>query len=230
MPRPEKQLDFNYSTIFHNAFVPIWIENIAPLYQQFSELKKSGVEDLGAYLEEFPEEIRQLAAKIEILDVNEATVTMYGAKDKNEFLGKLNQIMSTVDEGKFAAALVSFWNQDDVFSLESTHQSLDGKPLTTIISARIPRFDSKELVIPVTITDITALKEKQESLTLALEEIKTLRGIIPICASCKNIRDRAGYWNQLEAYISDRTEAQFTHGICPECCERLYPLEEGEEP
>ena len=54
-------------------------------------------------------------------------------------------------------------------------------------------------------------------------EIKTLSGLLPICASCKKIRDDKGYWNQIEAYIRDRSEAEFSHSICPKCAKRLYP-------
>jgi len=57
----------------------------------------------------------------------------------------------------------------------------------------------------------------------ALGEVKQLSGLLPICASCKKIRDGKGYWNQLESYISQHSEAQFTHGICPECTKNLYP-------
>jgi hypothetical protein len=57
----------------------------------------------------------------------------------------------------------------------------------------------------------------------ALTEIKTLKGIIPICASCKKIRDDRGSWNRLELYISEHSDAEFSHGICPDCADRLYP-------
>ena len=57
----------------------------------------------------------------------------------------------------------------------------------------------------------------------ALNEVKTLSGLLPICASCKKIRDDNGYWNQIEAYIGDRSEAEFSHSICPECFKKLYP-------
>lgn len=60
-------------------------------------------------------------------------------------------------------------------------------------------------------------------LQLALEQVKTLKGIVPICASCKKIRDDRGYWEQVEAYVSKHTDAQFSHSICPECVARLYP-------
>jgi len=56
-----------------------------------------------------------------------------------------------------------------------------------------------------------------------LEEIKVLRGIIPICANCKNIRDDMGYWRGVEEYISKRSDADFSHSICPECIKELYP-------
>jgi hypothetical protein len=61
-----------------------------------------------------------------------------------------------------------------------------------------------------------------EELKTALEEVKTLQGFIPICASCKKIRDDTGYWNQIEQYIQEHSKAQFSHSICPECSDKLY--------
>jgi DNA repair exonuclease SbcCD ATPase subunit len=57
----------------------------------------------------------------------------------------------------------------------------------------------------------------------ALASVRTMRGLLPICASCKKIRDDKGYWKQIESYIRDHSEAEFTHGICPECMKKLYP-------
>ncbi|TAN45932.1 MAG: HAMP domain-containing protein [Nitrospirae bacterium] len=62
-----------------------------------------------------------------------------------------------------------------------------------------------------------------EDLKKALAEVKTLRGFLPICASCKKIRDNHGSWQQMEAYIREHTEAEFSHGMCPDCMEKLYP-------
>jgi len=53
--------------------------------------------------------------------------------------------------------------------------------------------------------------------------VKTLRGLIPICASCKKVRNDRGYWNQVEQYVSEHSEANFSHGLCPDCLGRLYP-------
>lgn len=60
-------------------------------------------------------------------------------------------------------------------------------------------------------------------LTEALSKVKKLSGMLPICASCKKIRDDKGYWNQIESYIGDHSEAEFSHGICPDCAKKLYP-------
>jgi PAS domain S-box-containing protein len=63
------------------------------------------------------------------------------------------------------------------------------------------------------------IRELQE----ALAKVKTLTGLLPICASCKKIRDERGLWHYLEIYIRNHTEADFSHGICPECRKKLYP-------
>ncbi len=73
-----------------------------------------------------------------------------------------------------------------------------------------------------------ALTEKIGELQLALDHIKTLRGIIPICAWCKKVRDDDGYWSQVEAYIAKHSAASFTHGMCPDCHKKcLHEIENG---
>jgi hypothetical protein len=57
----------------------------------------------------------------------------------------------------------------------------------------------------------------------ALAEVKTLSGLLPICARCKSIRDDKGYWRRLEAYLGEHSEAEFSHGLCPKCASDLYP-------
>lgn len=71
--------------------------------------------------------------------------------------------------------------------------------------------------------EIDARKMREKELAEALAQVKELKGLLPICASCKKIRKDDGYWQQIEMYIIEHTEAQFTHGICPDCCKQLYP-------
>lgn len=69
-------------------------------------------------------------------------------------------------------------------------------------------------------------KEKEQLITElqeSLEQVNLLTGFLPICASCKKIRDDEGYWNQIESYISKHSDVEFSHGICPDCSKKLYP-------
>lgn len=70
------------------------------------------------------------------------------------------------------------------------------------------------------------VKEREKligELRQALAKVKTLSGLLPICAACKKIRDDKGYWKQIESYIREHSDADFSHGICPDCAKRLYP-------
>lgn len=77
------------------------------------------------------------------------------------------------------------------------------------------------------ITERKRVEQEREQLIQdlqgALAKVRTLSGLLPICANCKNIRDDQGYWIQIEAYIRDHSAAEFTHGICPECREQYFP-------
>lgn len=68
-----------------------------------------------------------------------------------------------------------------------------------------------------------ALAGKNQELMAALEEIRTLRGILPICMHCKQIRDEKGAWVRLEKYVQEHSHAEFTHGVCPACVKKHYP-------
>ena len=67
------------------------------------------------------------------------------------------------------------------------------------------------------------LAQSNKKLQKTLREVKTLKGLIPICANCKKIRNDRGYWDEVEVYVKNHSEAEFSHGICPECASQLYP-------
>ena len=76
--------------------------------------------------------------------------------------------------------------------------------------------------------DLQELRRLNAELKDALAQVKTLSGLLPICASCKKIRDSAGRWHRLETYMSSHAKVEFSHGVCPECMARLYPDVPGE--
>jgi PAS domain S-box-containing protein len=81
----------------------------------------------------------------------------------------------------------------------------------------------------VHVADVTVLREREQALEAAirdrdaaLAEVRTLRGLLPVCAFCKDIRDESGEWQQMEVYVSKRSEARFSHGVCPSCLTKHY--------
>jgi len=132
-------------------------------------------------------------------------------------------------------------------TVESDLQLMEtGKPIIGLVEGRklpdgqinwtsttkIPLRDQDGKIIGLVgisreINEIKQAEEQREKIIAelqeALDKIKTLKGLIPICACCKKIRDDQGYWNSVESYIKDHADVEFTHGICPDCMKKLYP-------
>jgi AmiR/NasT family two-component response regulator len=100
------------------------------------------------------------------------------------------------------------------------------------ITIAIARFDDLMELRRLN-AELEADNEAREKLILELEDalaqVETLSGLLPICSSCKKIRDDEGYWNQLEVYIRDHSEVEFSHGLCPKCAKELYPEVFGDD-
>jgi PAS domain S-box-containing protein len=120
---------------------------------------------------------------------------------------------------------------EDIARLETVRVRKDGLLIDVSLTVSPIKDASGKVIGASSIErDITERKRVEaerlnliQELTEALAKIKTLKGLLPICASCKKIRDDRGYWEKVELYISKHTEAEFTHGICPDCLQRLYP-------
>lgn len=116
-------------------------------------------------------------------------------------------------------------------NIENISRHKDGS-LVTLETSGVPIFDAAGAVIGYRGIDRDIsdrklvekrLQEESSMLKQALTKVKRLSGMLPICASCKMIRDDKGYWSKIEAYIESHSEAEFSHGICPQCARKLYP-------
>jgi GAF domain-containing protein len=121
--------------------------------------------------------------------------------------GKLSGILVLLDDGpiedgELVTAIVDF--------------------LASRVGTEIERHYIEENLKRLVVERTAELEQSNKDLKLALSEIKILQGIIPICSHCKKVRDDRGFWQQVESYISEHSEASFSHGVCPQCFDEVY--------
>lgn len=118
-----------------------------------------------------------------------------------------------------------FWLEDIAFEAINVNHVTESltERLEYLITSSV--FVCIALIIPlwIIIRHFSRLEKTTERLQLAIDNIKTLEGLLPICSNCKNIRDDDGYWQQVEVYIRQHSKAKFSHSICPKCAHQLYP-------
>ncbi len=93
-----------------------------------------------------------------------------------------------------------------------------------LLDINLQKLDREKAIKQELLRTNRELAEVNRALQRSLSDIRVLKGMLPICAACKKIRDDQGYWQKLEQYIQEHSEAEFSHGICPECAKKLYNL------
>lgn len=195
------------------------MEGVLKLY-----LKKNSFEILNA----LDKPILLIDRNYRILAANSATCRLFCSSSLDNIVGqKCFKITHKLDN--------PCWHNEEhcpvraAFELKEKikviHQhNFNGKAVIEEITA-IPIFDNQGEVnfIVEELNDITELIQSKKIIEYLKGEINTLRGIIPICSVCKKIRDDNGYWQQVEVYIRNRSDVEFSHSICPECREKLFP-------
>ncbi|MFH1215229.1 MAG: response regulator [Pseudomonadota bacterium] len=179
-----------------------------------------------------------------IIFVNPAVVNLFHCPEEKILAARFPDFFQGNDKNRIRET-ISTLDSEIVELGESEPFFLHGKFL---LLKFVPFFDRGEKYIVVMVHDITRRKQAELDLlshkeyledmvrerTATLEEtnveleealckVKTLSGLLPICANCKKIRDDKGYWNQIELFIRDHSFAEFSHGICPDCVRKLYP-------
>ena len=144
---------------------------------------------------------------------------IFGVSQK-EFNATYDAFFSFVhpeDKKKVMQSVDAALNAGKPYSIEYRILRSDGLERIVYEQAEVIYNDQGKAIRMIgTVQDVTELKR-------AIEQVKQLKGMLPICSHCKKIRDDKGYWNQIEAYIQDHSEAEFSHSICQECAEKHYP-------
>jgi len=163
--------------------------------------------------------------------VNPAYLRMFGHKSSKELIGKSLLDAIAPDDRQAVGRLLENGcpggGDSDPFEIHGVRG--DGRLVDLKVYVSSYSQNGEELVM-VILRDITerknALREKEHlisELREALSKVKKLHGLLPTCASCKKIRDEEGIWHDMETYITEHSEADFSHGFCPRCAEQLYP-------
>jgi len=189
-----RQSEETHRLLFEKSPLPMWVVDRETL--QFLAVNDAAVRDYGYSRAEFPE------------------MTLRDVHPPEAVPGLLADLARDASE------------QDA--PLTTRHRKKDGTLIDVEVIAHDIAFGEWNALLAV-LTDVTERRRAAEErdrmineLKEALANVKTLRGLIPICASCKKIRDDKGYWSQVEVYVRDRSEAEFTHGICPDCMKKVY--------
>lgn len=163
----------------------------------------------------------------EILEVNETARSILGYTEKDLIGEHFSILFPPETELSVKENLEKVKVYGTVFVLDFRRS--DGSQCVVDLTATMFPWYGDSAIL-VTIRDVTervqAEREREKlivELQEAMERITTLKGLLPICAHCKNILNEDGHWQQVEAYVTDHSKAQFSHGICPDCVEKHYP-------
>lgn len=166
-----------------------------------------------------------------ILSWNAGAEATYGYS-ADEMIGRsISAVIPVEQRGKLSIIRELLERGERLDRIETIHQRKDGKNIDVSLTISPVRDDTGTVTgASIVARDISQrIRQEKERLRLieelkgALARVKTLNGLLPICASCKKIRNDHGYWEQVEIYIKNHSQADFTHGICPDCIQRLYP-------
>jgi PAS domain S-box-containing protein len=166
-----------------------------------------------------------------VLSWNSGAERMFGYS-AHEMIGESLETLVPPDQQEEISAIRDVIERGRrVERIETVRLRRDGTAIDVSITVSpIKNADGDIQGASIVLRDITERKRQEkerlrliDELKEALRRVKTLNGLLPICASCKKIRNDGGYWEQVETYIRSRSNAEFTHGICPDCVRQLYP-------
>jgi PAS domain S-box-containing protein len=212
--------------------VTLYLKRRIAQQRQAEEALRESEQRYRSLFDRIPIGLYQTTPQGQIIDANPALVEMLGYPERMSLLA--SNATDTYKNSEARTRWQSIMGREGVvLNYQKELRRYDGAIIWVNENTRTVRDkEGHVLFYEGSFQDITERKQIEEErekligdLKEALSKVKTLSGFIPICASCKKIRDDKGYWEQVEVYIRDRSEAEFSHGICPECMKKLYPDE-----
>jgi PAS domain S-box-containing protein len=160
---------------FRDAPVSIWVEDFSAVRSRFVSLKKQGVRDLRTYLSHHPEEVVSLAGKVKIIDVNNATLRLYRARDKKDFFKGLKQIFSKTSYETFKEGLIALDEGRRAFTSEGVNLTMTKEGINVLLQWFVPvDYENTWSRVIIFVSDITALRTEQTELLYSEEKYRRL--------------------------------------------------------
>ena len=173
-----KTSEIRYRRLFDSAEVAIWDEDFSGVRVAFERLRRSGVTDLSAYLDENQFAVQELASLIRVNSVNQKSLEVFGANNEDDIKLNFRSLLSDNSLELFRRELIAIWQGEDSFVIEGQHVTFSGRSLDVIISLPIPKTEQDFFHVPVCILDITEQKAMSDALHQAqkLEAVGQLTG------------------------------------------------------
>lgn len=188
---------------------------------------------MDALMDNIPDSIYFKDRQCRLLRINKRMMQTVGIQHQSEYFGKTDSELYGKEFGEKTLGrdrLLMETGKPIIGLVES--RNLEDGQINWTSTTKVPIYDGEGKIIGLVgitreINEIKQAEAEREKIILELQDairkVNTLKGLIPICANCKKIRDDQGYWSNVESYIADHAEVEFTHGICPDCLNKLYP-------
>jgi PAS domain S-box-containing protein len=170
--------ELQFRALFDNTEISIWHEDLSDVHQALHQLRQQGVKDIRQYFENNEQAAWDIVGKVKVLQVNQATLKLFGAKNQKEMILSIDKVFGPETINIFINELCAFWNKDRIFRSETTLKTFDGRNIDVIISFQIPDTPEGFESIPVSIIDITERIEAEQQLwqSQKVESIGNLAG------------------------------------------------------
>ncbi|HET6449972.1 MAG TPA: ATP-binding protein [Spirochaetia bacterium] len=159
-----RESEAHYRDIFHRSPVSLWEEDISGLRERLAALRRDGVVDLWRYMDEHPDFTLEAAGSIVVRDVNDAAMRMFAAERREQLLGRLEPTIDVEARGDFQAEIMAIAQGNALWERESTARSLDGRTISILASASIPRPEDTPQHMLVSVLDVSERKRMEQAL------------------------------------------------------------------